>query len=154
MVPENPGIYTIDEVDGRIRIPKGSLPKSLSKATRDGELFLVPIGWKRPVTLSEGHQLEAWYLWDARIQEGEWRIDPKSLVNSSAGVEEEESDYYSRSLIYPAKFDSRSRLACVNLFSALADIAGRKVWVAPEPNSISVWTNFAFQTWYGRLGLN
>jgi hypothetical protein len=151
MSPENPGIYTIDEVDGRIRIPKGSLPKSLSHTTRDGELFLVPIGWKRRVTLSEGHELEAWYLWDSRIQEGEWRIDPRNMLNNN--VDENDSDLHFRSLMYPAKFDSNSRLACVNLFSAVAEIAGRKVWVAPESNSISIWTNFAFQFWYGRLGL-
>jgi hypothetical protein len=151
MAPENPAMYSIDE-DGRISVPKGMLPSWLTQPTEGGEIYFVPIAWKRRVTLTTGHELEAWYLWGSGRQDAGWVINPSEIAGSDS--DQGKSNFHLRSLIYPARYDSKSRLCCVSLLNAIAGIASRSVWIAPEPGGVSIWTNFAFQTWYGRLGLS
>lgn len=151
MPPVNPAVYAIDE-DGRVLTPKAMLPRWLTQPTEDGEIYFVPIGWKRRVTLTPGHESEAWYLWGPGSQDVGWVINPSEVIVNDP--DQGATDFHLRSLIYPARYDSKSRLCCASLLNAIAEIAGRKVWIAPELVSVSIWTNFAFQTWYGRLGLS
>ena len=151
MSPANPAIYVIDE-DGRIQIPKGMLPSWLTQPTEEGEIYFLPIGWKRRVMLTTGHELEAWYLWGSRRQDAGWVINPSEIIIGKA--DQRTANFHLQSLIYPARYDSKNRLSCANLLNAIAEIGGGNVWIAPEPESVSIWTNFAFQSWYGRLGLS
>jgi hypothetical protein len=119
-------------------------------AKEDLDTFLVPIGWRRVAPLPAGHEREAWCVWGAGAG-GHWVIDPGWLTSLEAPTAVQ---FALRTLMYPAKYDSRGRLSCAGVLSDLAERSGsRQLWVAPEANSISIWTDVAFQYSYSKLGL-
>jgi hypothetical protein len=141
--PENPTIHTID-VDGRIKIARGSIPQWMIGET---VCYCVPLYWRRAVDLPVGHELEAWLVWNAALESEDWLIKPKNLLLS---VSADPGEQTLRSLMFEVRCDSRDRLSCAGLFSSIAKIAGRYVWIAPGEDTISIWSNFAFQAQHGR----
>lgn len=149
MRPTNPIAYTV--ADGRITVGKELLPSWFGRQGKEPTLFCVPLSWSRRLTLPSGHELGAWYLWNASEAGGDWAVDPQRVLT---GAFESDVTHYLQSLIYEASLvatERKHRLNCAGLFDALITRGDRFVWVAPEPNSISIWTDFAFQSWYGHL---
>ena len=85
-------------------------------------------------------------MWNSAVDSSEWIVNPSSLLTEKLT---DPGNYSRRLLMYPVRFDEKDRLSCVSLFSSLANIGGRLVWVAPEDDSFSIWTNFAFQATHG-----
>ncbi len=145
MSPQNPAIYQIDN-NGRLLLNRQLFANWLYEPTDEVQLFCVPIIWKYPEALPIGHELEGWMIWEPKASQGEWIIDPQEVLG------EEANKFRLRSLMYRAKLDTKNRLSCAGLFNALFTMTGAKwLWVAPEPESISIWSNLAFQYTYGRL---
>lgn len=143
MSPGSPAVFSID-VDGRLKIPRALVPKWLR-----GEkpiAYLVPLRWKRDTQIPQGHELEAWIAWNPAIDVSGWRVSPESLLSADISDSREQS---LRSIMYEARVDDKDRLCCAGLLASLAKIAGPLVWVAPECDSLSIWTNFAFQASHG-----
>lgn len=149
MAPENPARYTLDE-DDRLQIPRKALPSWLQQPTEDGELFCVPIQWRRKASLPSGHELEAWCIWGEKAT-GTWLIDPRVILE----VQNKNAVNFALStLMYPAKYNSKGRLSCAGVFNEMAERSSSKqLWIAPEADSISIWTDAAFQWSFSRLGL-
>lgn len=112
--------------------------------------FLVPLHWKRELGLAAEHQLEAWYAWRGPDYPETWRLDPHDVLQATTV-----DAFYARQLIYPAELDvhTRSRrLSCEGLLRNLGHRSNFQLWLASEPESIAIWTDAAFQIWFGRLG--
>jgi hypothetical protein len=134
--------------DGRVTLDKDLLQQWMDP---DVGFYLVPLNWKRRISLPNGHELEAWYAWRGPSDLDDWIIDPKQLSLTSTAA----PDFYLRQLIFDAKIDTdtrSSRLSCPGLLKGLGERSDSYVWLSAEPGSIAVWTDFAFQTWFGRLG--
>lgn len=144
MPPQNPGVYKVAS-DGRLTIARGFVPSWLK--SDDSQSYCVPLHWKREISIPQGHDLEAWVVWNPAIQSSDWITDPKILL---PGVQDDPQNYSRRSLMFQVRFDDKDRLCCAGLFSNLSNIAGRIVWVAQENDSLSIWTNFAFQATHGQ----
>jgi hypothetical protein len=143
MPPLIPELVTIDS-DGRIQASR--VPDWIRKAD-ETTTFCVPLKWKRAVALPLGHELEAWTVWNAtEVPSSIWRVDPAEVQSAK---EEDGFKFEQKLLMYPARYDSKGRLCCSGLFSDLAKLAGRTVWLVPEKTSIAIWTNFAFNSTYG-----
>src|SRR5262249_18371628 len=108
--------------------------------------YLVPLSWQREVSIPEGHELEAWIAWNTALETSLWLVHPDSLLSADLS---DPREYSLRSLMFEARVDTKDRLCCAGLLTSLAKIAGRLVWVAPESDSISIWSNFAFQASHG-----
>jgi hypothetical protein len=148
MPPQNPAVYRPDK-NGRLVLNRQIFANWLYEPTDEVELFCVPIVWKYPGTLPIGHELEGWIVWEPKAAEGEWVIDPQEVLGGAAGGNR---NFHLQSLMYPARLDAKNRLGCAGLFNALFVVAGAEwLWVAPEKESISVWTNLAYQQTYARL---
>jgi hypothetical protein len=144
MSPENPGAATID-TDGRIKVGRGMIPGWLHG---DSQSYCVPLLWKRDIGIPQGHELEAWIVWNAEMTATGWKTEPQQLMTSDL---KDADEYALRTLMFPVKYDSKDRLCCAGLFNSLAKVVGRTVWVAPEMGSLSIWSNFAFQAVNGSL---
>ena len=134
--------------DGRITLDKDRLPSWMQPGK---PFFLVPLIWKRALSLPAGHELEAWYAWRGPAHSEDWITTPVDISSGSAAS----IDFYLSQLIYEAKIDvdtRSSRLSCPGLLKALGFRSDSYVWLATEPDSVSIWTDFAFQTWFGGLG--
>ncbi len=134
---------------GRIQLSRSLIPDWLSAANEARDVYCVPLARRTPLGLPMGRELEAWYLWSAASKGVDWLIDPVGVL---AGTEQ--PNFPLRSLMYPARLDGKSRLCCPDLFNAISAMSERTLWIAPDPQSVTIWTNFAFQAWYGRLGLS
>jgi len=143
MSPGNPGASTVDS-EGRIKIARGMIPSWLHG---DASSYCVPLRWRREAEIPQGHELEAWIVWNAAIGGASWVLDPERLLASTL---EDPSEFSMRSLMFDVRIDSKDRLCCAGLFASLAKVAGRVVWIAPEMGSVSIWSNFAFQATFGQ----
>lgn len=149
VAPINPSRYKLDDED-RLLLPRAALPGWFQDAISNIELFCVPINWRRLAQLPPGRELEAWCVW-AESAPDDWTINPATVLRKAGDSAEL---FAMQSLIFPAKYDSKGRLSCAGVMSHLAEKAGgRRLWVAPEAGSISIWTDAAFQFSYGRLSL-
>lgn len=149
MAPENPATYTLDD-DGRLLIPKRALPAWLDGPTQDGELFCVPIRWRRPTPLLAGRELQAWCLWSEKAG-GKWVIDPREVRDRAT---KDPVSFALQVVIYPARYDSKGRLSCAGIFNAMGKhTSTREFWVAAEADTVSIWTDAAFQWSYANLGI-
>lgn len=132
--------------DGRITVVKDKLPEWM---TPGEPFFLVPLHWKRELGLGEDRRLEAWYAWRGEAHAENWRIDPLEVKRST-----DPEAFYLQQLIYPAYIDIHTRshrLNCESLLRELGHRSDSRVWLSAEPGSIAIWTDSAFQTWFGRL---
>ena len=138
--------------DGRLILPAENLPAWLEPAGT--ALFLVPLSWKRDINLPSHHSLEAWYAWSGlnSSEDDTWRINPFPVYQSEIP---QGNDFYLRQLIYDAKIDVDTRSHRLSSPRLLRDLNRRSdfgLWILAEPNSISIWTDFAFQTSMSYLG--
>src|SRR3984957_11128077 len=144
MSPENPGTFTID-FDGRLKVSKPFVPMWLQHQAEPPS-FCVPLGWKRETNIPTGHALEAWIVWNVAISSVSWIINPERVM---AGIDSDDPrENALRSLMFHIRFDSKDRLCCPGLFSSLAKLTGRVIWVAQEQETFSIWSDFAFQSSY------
>jgi hypothetical protein len=141
--PENPAAGAIDS-EGRIRVGRARVPPWI---LGDSPSYLVPLLWRRELDIPQGHELEAWTVWNEAISDSSWVVSPRKLLVTDSN---DPGDYQLRSLIFEVRYDTKERLCCAGLFASLAKVAGRVVWVAPEKDSVSIWSNFAFQATQGR----
>lgn len=149
MSPLNPSRYKLDDED-RLLLPRSSLPDWFQSAGPDINLSCVPINWRRAAQLPPGRELEAWCVW-ADAASDDWTINPGAVLRRTGESAESAAI---RSLIFPARYDSKGRLSCAGVLGYLAEKnGGRRLWVAPEVDSVSIWTDAAFQFSYSRLGL-
>src|SRR5260370_4375603 len=141
MSPLNPGRYKLDE-DDRLQIPKASLPPWLESPSSEEELFCVPIRWRRTASLLPRHELHAWCLWGAKAG-GKWNISPEDIIKRA---DKDPVQFALRSLMYPARYNSKGRLSCAEIFNLMTERTGiREFWVAPEADTVSIWPDAAFQ---------
>lgn len=144
--PLNPTTYSLSE--GRVTIGSEFLEGWFQEAAT---LHCVPLAWKRGLVLPPGHELEAWYVWASNESSGPWIVDPAALLASEPV---DEPDRHLRSLIYDAGMAlsrGRHRLSCP-IFSAFGARGDSVMWLVREGFSVSLWTDFGFQYWFGRLG--
>lgn len=130
-------------------MPKEKLPAWMQP---ESQFFLVPLQWRRDLGLPPAHGLEAWIAWSGDAPKDAWDVDPSGIYKSEATSGEE---FFLRQLIFAASIDvdTRSnRLSCAKLLKPLSQKSNSQLWLASEPDSISIWTDVAFQTWFGRLG--
>lgn len=150
-IPKNPAV-TLDN-------HRFELPVSISIPWLDSErrAAFVPLHWKRLLRLPSSKRLEAWYLTDLEASE-EWSLDPGEVI---AGTVELGTDdlHEARNLIYPTTIsfhNNRPRITVPKLLTIFAAhpgaLAGAKIIISLEGNSLAVWTFTAFQTHFGSVG--
>jgi hypothetical protein len=145
--PQNPTKYKLEERD-RLQLPASALPSVLNASAGEVELFCVPVGWRRYAPMPPGREREGWCIWSHGLP-GDWLVDPGWLLglDSPTAVE-----FALRTQIYSAKYDAKGRLSCAGVLGDLAERSGsRFLWVVPEADSVSIWTDAAFQYSYTKL---
>lgn len=118
----------------------------------------VPLVWKRPVALPPSMGLEAWYLWDAVLDDSDWITWP-GHIRDAAGDDGVPGDEINdrRSQIYPAKIQyhkSQWRVSSGTLLQRLVILSGRHVGdilVHRETQGLSIWTPDAYQTHFSSV---
>lgn len=153
MRPGNPEFVTPDAANGyRITIPARLVPPWFTGA-KEGVVHLVPMLWKRELVVPDGHQLEAWFVWNEDDSSDDWVTDPRTVLDPN---QYSANSHHLQTLIHDASFalsDRKHRLRCAGLFNYLVEKGGPKLWITDERSSIGVMTDFAYQTAYGRLRL-
>lgn len=102
--------------------------------------------------------LEAWYLWDAQLEEEDWLVWPGEIL-SMAGEGDKVTDEINdrRAQIYSASIKlhkTQWRVSCAALLRETVEISGRHegdILVHREPESLSVWTPSAYQTHFSKI---
>lgn len=148
MVPAYPIAARISE--GRVSVQKDLIPEWCRPSKAPAQLNCVPLRWRRRLAFPPGRELEAWLLWSKERGCPGWLIDAAAMLGGSAD-DQEEHDL--RRLIYPSTLSvtqGRHRLAC-SLFTSLAARGDRVLWIVGEDQSLSLWTDFGFQSWHGGL---
>jgi hypothetical protein len=149
MPPVNPGIYKLDK-DSRLQLPKDALPSWLQESSREEGLFCVPLRWRRPAALLPYRELEAWCLW-GETTTGRWLVDPREVMEHA---DRDPISFALQTLMYPATYGSKGRLSCPSIFDMMIKKSEKhEFWVAAELDSISIWTDAAFQYSYSNLGI-
>jgi hypothetical protein len=150
VLPGNPSKVSVT----RASQYRPAIPKVLTEIWEEAilvarEWWLVPVTWNRPLdNLPVERSLEAWFLWTQALGSADWQVKPDEVLASTGA-----NYFHHRSLMHPAKLDSHTgsvRLSC-DLLIDLSKRSGNFVWIAPETTSVSVWTDFAYQAWFGNL---
>jgi hypothetical protein len=148
--PIHPKTYKITD-ECRLTIGEPFLPSWIDATSGPQSVYCVPLMWARRYQLPDGHQLEAWYIWNGEEESDDWRVAPKTIL---AGATDSSTRHHQAPLIYEATIelsDRKYRLACTGLLSSLREIGHQRMWVTAEGVSFSIWTDFAFQSWHGSL---
>jgi hypothetical protein len=151
--PTHPRIVTIEDAERRVAIPFDFVPAWSKQVEKAEQLYCVPLLWRRNAPIAPGHELEAWYVWGRSDPTRNWITDPLTVLDSDG---ESGNEFYLKKLMYPATLTVSSRkwrLSCANLFDYLIKRSDSKFWIAQERNSLSILTDFAYQTAFGRLTL-
>jgi hypothetical protein len=146
--PINPKSYKLTD-ESRMTIGELFLPEWVDRTAGAQGIFCVPLIWARPYRLPQGHELEAWYIWNGQEETTDWRTSPNALL---ADKDESQVAAHQAALIYDASIelsDRKYRLACTGLLSSLRESGHRRMWTTAEGQSFSIWTDFAFQSWHG-----
>lgn len=133
---------------GRPVVPKGMLRQFAIDASKSIKGICFPLIWKREIYLPPERTLEAWYFLPEGSGDSEWRTDPREILLN------EESYPLLAPFIFDASIEAdagKHRLACAGLITDLGKRSGKTVWIMPEPKSISIWTDAAFQIWHHEL---
>ena len=150
MLPALPELKHVD--NSRVILPNEHV-SHWDKSSEPADLRMIPLVWRRPLALPARSQLDAWYLWRKGSNVTDWELDPEDVI--AGKIPDLETQFRLRFLVYEAKIDTKTkahRLRCARLFTSLALKSDGSLWVVPEPDeSISVWTDGAFQLYHGRL---
>jgi hypothetical protein len=148
--PINPRTYKITS-ENRLTVGEQFLPAWVDRDHGAPAVCCIPLIWARQIDLPEGHELEAWYVWDRQEPTKDWRISPRVILD---GPLDTTSAIHQAAVIYEASIeetDRKYRLSCTGLFSSLRERGHKLMWVTADPPSFSVWTDFAYQAWHGKL---
>jgi hypothetical protein len=151
--PIHPRIGTIDDVEKRLAIPSEFTVPWFKQIGHSEAVYCIPLLWRRHLPIAPGHELEAWYVWARADPTRSWVTDPLVVLESSGDTGNE---FYLKGLMYPAILatsNRKCRLSCADLFDYLIKRTGSKFWLVQEPNSLSILSDYAFQTGCGRLAL-
>jgi len=151
MQPVHPRTGTIDDVEKRLAIPSEFALPWFKQIGGSDVVYCIPLLWRRHLPIAPGHELEAWYLWARPDPTKNWVTDPLAVLESSG---DSGNEFYLKGLMYPAILATSSRkyrLSCANLFDYLLKRSGSKFWIVQERNSISIHTDYAYQTGCGGL---
>jgi hypothetical protein len=133
---------------GRPTVPKGLLRPFKFDESNSVKGKCLPLTWKRETYLPPERSLEAWYFLPEGSGDTEWRTDPREIMAN------EESYPQLAPFIFNASIEpdaGKHRLACAGLITDLGKRSGKLVWIMPEPQSISIWSDAAFQIWHYEL---
>jgi hypothetical protein len=149
--PIHPRIGTIEDGEKRLAIPSELVPPWFKEIEKSDQVYCIPLLWRRNIPIGPGHELEAWYVWARADPTKSWVTDPLAVLESSGDAGNE---FYLKGLMYPAILatsNRKCRLSCAVLFDDLIKRSGSKFWIVQERNSLSILTDYAYQTGCGRL---
>jgi hypothetical protein len=139
----------------RIRISIELVPAwAKGEGTKSLSLRMVPLIWKRSLLLPTTSALDAWYLWSPDNDVGNWTLNPKHVLDR---VQFSDADQKRLGCnIWEASIVMQNRahcLSCARLFTSLAlKSAAGCLWIAQEESeSLSVWTDPAYQLHFGKM---
>lgn len=125
-----------------------------AKGAHVSNLKMIPLAWRRPISLPDHGRLEAWYLWNPGMPMSEWVLNPQQVISGS-DLDEDDCARL-KILIFEAAILTPTRshtLSCASLFTSLALKSNGCLWIVPDVDeSVSVWTDAAFQLHHGKLG--
>ncbi len=146
--PQKPARKRVD--GGRVLIPIGCVPL-WAKGQHPASLRMVPLVWKRSLDpLPDEHRLDCWYLWNTGLADDEWQVNANGLLR---GTNNSSQSARLNLLIYDAAIESQtgSHRLHSHVLTSIGAQTTPCAWIVPETNgSISVWSDIAFQLYFGR----